>query len=216
MTYAPAIHDSPASLMTFEEFLEWHPEDGRQFELCKGVPQGMPNPIGPHEDVIAYLKLVLGMHLLKFNAPWYVANSATVKPQREGTGYKPDVVILDRHKLADETLWVDASSILHGDSVPLVIEVVSTNWRSDYDYKFSDYEAMGIREYWLVDYRALAAARAIGKPKQPTITVCSLTDDGYELARFHGGDVLVSQVLPELELAVADVFAAAGDGLQLL
>lgn len=85
-------------------------------------------------------------------------------------------------------------------------------WRANDDAKLLDYEAMGIREYWLVDYRALAAARAIGKPKQPTITVCRLTDDGYELARFHGGDGLVSQVLPELELAVTDVFAAAGEG----
>ena len=99
---------------------------------------------------------------------------------------------------------------MNGVSIPLVIEVVSTKWRTDYDAKLLDYEAMRIREYWLVDYRALAAARAIGKPKQPTITVCSLTDDGYELARFHGGDKLVSQVLPGLELAVADVFAAAG------
>jgi len=81
------------------------------------------------------------------------------------------VVLLDRSKLADEPLWQSASSIVNGASIPLVIEVVSTNWRTDYDVKLSDYEAMGIREYWLVDYLALAAARAIGKPKQPTITV---------------------------------------------
>lgn len=212
MTYAPAVPESEASLMTFEEFLAWHPEDGRQFELIKGVAEEMPNPVGPHEDICGFLILILGMQLMKLNPAWYVPKSATVKPRREGTGYKPDVIVLDRGKLADEPLWASASSVVNGASIPLVIEVVSTNWRVDYDYKFSDYEAMGIREYWLVDYRALAAARAIGKPKQPTITVCSLTDDGYELARFHGGDVLVSQVLPELELAVADVFAVAVAG----
>jgi len=209
MTYAPAIPEREASLMTLEEFLAWHPEDGRQFELINGIPEAMPNPKGPHEDIIAFIKLLLGMYLLKANAQWYVANSATVKPKREKTGYKPDIVVLDRSKLADEPLWESASSIVNGASIPLVVEVVSTNWRTDYDVKLSDYEAMGIREYWLVDYLALAAARAIGKPKQPTITVCSLTDDGYELARFHAGDLLVSQVLPELELAVTDVFAAA-------
>jgi Uma2 family endonuclease len=212
MTYAPTLPDSQTSLMTFEEFLAWHPEDGCQFELFKGVPQEMPNPVGPHEDVIAFLKLTLGVHLLASKTQWYVANSATVKPGQEETGYKPDVVVLDRSQLADEPLWASASSIVKSGSIPLVVEVVSTNWRSDYDYKFSDYEAMGIQEYWLVDYRALAAARAIGKPKQPTITVCSLTDDGYELARFHRDDLLVSPVLPGLELAVADVFAAAGEG----
>lgn len=163
-------------------------------------------------SLAACLNLILGMHLLKFSAQWYVANSATVKPGREQMGYRPDVVVLDRSKLADEPLWAGASSIVNGTSIPLVIEVVSMNWRTDYDYKFSDYEAMGIREYWLVDYRALATARAIGRPKQPTITVCGLTEDGYELGRFHGGEKLVSSVLPGLELAVADVFAAAGEG----
>jgi Uma2 family endonuclease len=211
MIYDPLIAGSLASPMTFEVFLDWHPEDGRQFELLNGVPQEMPNPVGSHEDVIAFIKLILAIHLLEFNAQWYVANSATVKPGREGMGYRPDVVVLDRGQLAGEPLWGAASSILDGASIPLVIEVVSTNWRTDYDIKFSDYEAMGIREYWLVDYRALAAARAIGKPKQPTITVCCLTEEGYELERFHVGDRVVSRVLPGLVLAVADVFAAAGE-----
>ena len=170
----------------------------------------MPNPLGSHEDVIAFVKLVLGMHLLKANPQWYVANSATVKPRREMMGYRPDVVVLDRTRLADEPLWASRSSIINGASIPLVIEVVSTNWRDDYDIKFSDYEAMDVAEYWLIDFRALAAARAIGKPKQPTITVCYLTDDGYELRRFRAGEQLVSRVLPELELAAADIFAAAG------
>jgi Uma2 family endonuclease len=87
--------------------------------------------------------------------------------------------------------------------------VVSQNWRDDYDYKFSDYEAMGIQEYWLVDFRALAAARAIGQPKQPTITLCTLVEEGYELKRYHTGDMLKSFVLPELQLSVDEVFAAA-------
>lgn len=73
----------------------------------------------------------------------------------------------------------------------------------------SDDEAMGIRAHWLVDIRALAAARALGKPKQPTITVCALGEDGYELSRYHAGDAIVSQILPELKVVVDDVFAVA-------
>ncbi len=37
-------------------------------------------------------------------------------------------------------------------TVPLVIEVVSTNWRDDYGHKFVEYEAMGIQESWTVDF----------------------------------------------------------------
>ncbi len=38
--------------------------------------------------------------------------------------------------------------------------------RDDYGHKFVEYEAMGIAEYWIVDYRALGAIPYIGKPKQ--------------------------------------------------
>jgi len=33
--------------------------------------------------------------------------------------------------------------------------------------KLADYEALGIVEYWIVDYLALGASRYTGKPKQP-------------------------------------------------
>jgi Uma2 family endonuclease len=196
-------------LMSFEEFLVWHPEDGRRFELINGVPREMPNPIGRHEDIAGFLALVLGMALLQTNPNWFVPKSATVKPDREKTGFKPDVVVLDRSQLAKEPLWESSSSVIRGTTIPLIIEVVSQNWRDDYDYKFSDYEAMGIQEYWIVDFRAIASSRVLGKPKQPTITVCSLVDDGYELTRYCAGDSIVSPMLPRLMLAVNNVFAAA-------
>jgi Uma2 family endonuclease len=196
-------------LMSFEEFLVWHPEDGRRFELINGVPQEMPNPIGRHEDIAGYLSGELFVHLRQSNPNWFVPKSATVKPDREKMGYKPDVVVLDRSQLSAEPLWESSSSVIHGATIPFIIEVVSQNWRDDYDYKFSDYEAMGIREYWIVDFRAIGSARVLGNPKQPTISICALGDDGYELTRYYSEDSLVSRVLPALALTVNDIFAAA-------
>jgi Uma2 family endonuclease len=195
--------------MTFESFLNWHPEDGRRFELIHGVPREILNLSGDHESIAGYLFFELFVHLRQSNPNWFVPKSATVKPDREKTGFKPDVVVLDRSQLAKEPLWESSSSVIHGATIPLIIEVVSQNWRDDYDYKFSDYEAMGIREYWIVDFRAIASSRVLGKPKQPTITVCALVDDGYELKRYYAGNSIVSLVLPGLILAVDNVFAAA-------
>jgi Uma2 family endonuclease len=48
-----------------------------------------------------------------------------------------------------------------------VVEVVSTNWRDDYGLKLADYEAMGIVEYWIVDFRALGAAASSANPNSP-------------------------------------------------
>jgi Uma2 family endonuclease len=196
-------------LMTFESFLDWHPEDGRRFELIHGVPREVLNQTGAHEDIAGRLFFDVFVHLRQSDPNWFVPKSATVKPDRDKMGYKPDVVVLDRSQLAKEPLWESSSSVIHGATIPLIIEVVSQNWRDDYDYKFSDYEAMGIQEYWIVDFRAIASSRVLGKPKQPTITVCSLVDDGYELTRYCAGDSIVSPVLPGLMWAVNNVFAAA-------
>ena len=97
-----------------------------------------------------------------------------VRPLGYETGYKPDVWMVDMAALAQEPLWKRESVITLGSSVKLVVEVTSTNWSDDYARKFEDYEAMGIAEYWIVDYKGLSGRRYIGSPKQPTITVCQL------------------------------------------
>lgn len=84
-----------------------------------------------------------------------------------------------------------------------------TNWRDDYAHKLVEYEAMGISEYWIVDFCALGAVRYIGQPKQPTITICRLVDGEYQLERLVAGKSLSSSVFPELELMTDDIFQAA-------
>jgi Uma2 family endonuclease len=111
--------------------------------------------------------------------------------------------------LINEPLWDKASTVTLADSIPLVIEVVSTNWRDDYMTKLSDYEALGITEYWIVDYLALGAKRYIGSPKQPTISIYSLVDDEYQVAQFQGNDPIQSSTFPELQLTATQFFAAS-------
>jgi Uma2 family endonuclease len=106
---------------------------------------------------------------------------------------------------------------VQGISVSLLIEVVSTNWRDDYYKKYADYEAMGIPEYWIVDYAALEGHRFIGKHKQPTISVFQLINGEYQTERFKESDSLaetlreriISNTFPELNLTCQPVFEAA-------
>jgi Uma2 family endonuclease len=193
--------------MGFEAFLEWYPEDGRRYELIEGVVIEML-PTGPHEDVGGFLGAELNLAIRHHKLSYSIPRSCLIKPQAEGSGYIPDVVILNRELLPQEPLWSMASVIQLGQTVPLVIEVVSTNWRDDYGHKFVEYEAMGIAECWLVDFRALGAVRHIGQPKQPTITICQLEGEEYQMQRFVTGETLVSGVFPQLDLTTDAVFAA--------
>ncbi len=193
--------------LSFEEFLEWYPEDNKRYELIEGEIVEML-PTGSHEDVSGFLIAELNLEIRKHNLPYSIPKNCLLKPLAPRSGYLPDVAVINRQKIKDEPLWNKSSVIQNGATVPLVIEVVSTNWRDDYGHKFVEYEAMEIAEYWIVDYRALGAVRYIGKPKQPTITICKLIEGEYQMEKFIKSDRLKSSIFPKLELTADTVFQA--------
>jgi Uma2 family endonuclease len=191
--------------MTFEEFIEWYPQDGKRYELYRGAVREMM-PIGDHEFACSFLSEELTLEKRNRYPDYLISRMCLLKPEMAETGFIPDVVVIDRRELVNEPLWQKSSVIQNGKTVPLVIEVVSTNWRDDYGVKLAEYEAMGIAEYWIVDYRALGAVRHIGKPKQPTVTVCKLIDGEYQLFLFKSGDRIESDIFPELNLIADAIF----------
>ena len=191
---------SQTKSLSFEEFLEWYPEDNKHYELIEGVIVEML-PTGSHEDVSGFLIAELNFEIRKHNLPYSIPKNCLLKPIAPRSGYLPDIAVIDRERIKDEPLWNKSSVIQNGATVPLVVEVVSTNWRDDYGHKFVEYEAMGIAEYWIVDYRALGAIRYIGKPKQPTVTICKLIEGEYQMEKFVKGDLLKSHIFPQLELS---------------
>lgn len=199
--------------MGFDEFLEWHPSDGRRFELIRGIPREV-NPKGPHERLGGWLMIELGLAIRQYQLPFFIPNTATLKPFREFSGYKPDVVVLDEREMGSEPRWERQSTIIHGKSVVLAIEIASGNWQDDYELKLGDYEQMGVREYWIADYLGIAAARHIGKPKRPTLSICVLGEDGeFGIERFQGDDWIVSREFPGLSLTAAQVLGQARGGV---
>lgn len=191
-----------------DAFLDWYPTDSEfRYELREGVIIQMPMPRGNHSDVAGFINYELIFNIRQNKFPYRFPKECMVKIS-ENTGYKPDVIILDETQLESEPRWKSASTIENGRSIKLIVEVVSTNWRDDYMKKLADYEAMGIQEYWIVDYAGLGGIRFIGTPKQPTLTICSLVDGEYELQLFRGNDAIVSPTFPNLILTANQVFNA--------
>ncbi|MDJ0661756.1 MAG: Uma2 family endonuclease [Crocosphaera sp.] len=193
--------------ISFEEFLEWYPDNEQSYELIEGVIVEM-FPTGSHEDISGFLIAELNLEIRKQKLPYSIPKNCLLKPLAPRSGYLPDVAVINRKYIKEEPLWEKSSVIQNGQTVPLVIEVVSTNWRDDYGHKFVEYEAMGIVEYWIVDYRALGAVRYIGKPKQPTITICQLIEREYQMEKYVKGDRLKSIIFPELKLTPDMIFQA--------
>jgi Uma2 family endonuclease len=118
-------------------------------------------------------------------------------------GRYPDLVVVDKD------VWesnLTAQSVLYDPPV-LVVEVVSTNWEDDYIDKLTEYQLLGVTEYWLIDYLAVASRSWLGNPKQPTIFICTLDEKNiYQIKSYQGENYLESLIFPSLKLTPLELF----------
>ena len=196
-------------LVTFEDFAAWRPEGGR-YELHDGVIVEMAQPVGEHEDIVGFLVEKIAIEYVRNGLPYTIPKTALIKPTKSESAYSPDVLLLNRPNLINEPLWKKESTVSLAASIPLVVEVVSTNWDDDYYTKLGKYEGIGIPEYWVVDYLGLGAKKFTGNPKQPTISIYQLIDGEYQVTQFRGSNRIVSPTFPELNLTAEQIFQAGG------
>lgn len=192
--------------ISFDQFLDWYPENPEaHYELRRGVIVEMPKPKGKHSEITGFIIKQLNYAIDQQQSPYFIPRECIIKVFKD-TGYEPDLAVIDRPSLANETQWESASVIQLGATIKLVVEVVSTNWRDDYSLKLSDYESIGIQEYWIADYLGIGGRRFIGTPKHPTLTVCTLVDGEYEMRQFRGSDRIESSTFPGLRLTIEQIF----------
>ncbi|MEQ9672536.1 Uma2 family endonuclease [Coleofasciculus sp. G2-EDA-02] len=197
-------------LYSFDEFINWYPENSEvRYELHDGVIIEMPKPKGKHSTLTGSLieQLFMIIRYMGQGGIWTIPRESIVKPKREKSGYEPDIIVLNQDVLGAESRWESESIIQNPDSVKLIVEVVSTNWRDDYYNKLRDYEEMGIEEYWIVDYAALGPRKFIGTPKQPTFFVNTLVEGEYLMTPFTENNQIVSPTFPLFNFSPHQVFA---------
>ncbi|NJN49123.1 MAG: Uma2 family endonuclease [Alkalinema sp. RL_2_19] len=193
---------TPSKLLTFEEFVAQYGDQPR-YELIDGELRDM-EPTGPHEAVAGGIAGRLYAEMLRCGWGWIIPKNCLIKPPAAGaTALRPDVIVLDEAELVHEPLWQDEPIICNGRTIQLVVEVVRTNWQDDYARKIEEYALLGIPEYWIVDFRGLGGVQFIGKPKQPTFTVCHLVREAYEQRQYRVDDRIHSQRFPDLVLSLA-------------
>jgi Uma2 family endonuclease len=192
-------------LLNADEFIAQYGDQDR-YELIDGELVDV-EPTGLHEQVIDFLARKLHVEIDRLDLPYTIPHRCLIRIS-DDIAFRPDIVVLDRTQLIREPLWQFQPVITSSVAIKLVAEVVSTNWQNDYARKVEDYALFGIPEYWIADYLGLGGREYIGKPKQPTITVCQLVDDIYEKHLFTQNDVLASSTFPELQLRAEAIFAA--------
>ena len=194
-------------LLSFDEFLARYSSDNRH-ELIDGEVFDL-EPTGQHEEVAAFITTKTCVQIDRTGLHWFVLQRGLFRPSDAGmTAFRPDIAVVDRAELAREPLWSNQSILTRGSSIKFVAEVVSGNWQNDYARKVEDYAAVGIPEYWIVDYAGLGGIRYIGKPKQPTLSICTLVDGEYEIELFRGDRAIASVTFGDLNLTAEQLLTA--------
>ncbi len=192
--------------LTVRTFLDQY-GDLPQYELIDGELFDL-EPTGLHEQVAALIGRKLNTAIDLQQLPYLIPDRCLLKMLGTETAFRPDLIMLDQTQLSQEPLWQEEPVICRGDSVKLIVEVVSINWQNDYARKTEDYALFGVPEYWIVDYLGLGGRDYIGTPKQPTLTLCTLDNDRYQKHLFRASDPIASPLFPNLQLTPDQIFAA--------
>lgn len=192
--------------LTFANFLAQCPDEGR-FELINGEIVEMVNT-RQHKIIADFLMKKIDQEIDRLTLNWVVTQNVpiqTINKKGNEQGRVPDVSVIDR------TLWRSAPTDYAAltEPIQLAVEVVSTNWENDYVDKLYEYEKLRIKEYWIVDYLAIASRALIGDPKFPTISVYTLNEENqYTLQQFRDEETIISLTFAELQITPAQIFQA--------
>ena len=179
--------------LTIEEFLELpDTEDRRKMELDEGELYIMPRPRVVHQTYQFRLIRHVGNYLAEFDEPpaeafHDIVFALSLESQRL---YSPDFLII----LAGRSDIVIGERMIEG-APDIVVEILSSDRRRDLVRKRQLYAEAGVSEYWVFD------------PLSESVTLLELCYEVYvERAILGTSDTLTTQLLPGLEIPLADIF----------
>jgi Uma2 family endonuclease len=176
---------------TYSDYLLW--QFSERVELIKGFILKMsPAPSSNHQSVSYNLIGCFYNNFKKhpcrvFEAPFDV-KLPIKSAKKETTVVQPDLCVICDESIIDENCCVGVPD--------LIVEIISPkNRKHDVETKFNLYLEAGVKEYWLVD------------PQDRMILIYSLKEEEYVGSKpYIEGMKIKSQLFPELDVAVDDVF----------
>jgi Uma2 family endonuclease len=194
--------------LAFEEYLRQYPEGEGKFELVNGEFVKV-DATRAHKNIARVLMFNFNDEIRRLGIDYVVDKDIiirTVGKTGDERGRIPDVSVVKG------SIW-NVNATAYGaitERLELAVEVTSTHWEDDYIDKLDEYERLGIREYRIVDYLAIASRNYLGNTKVPTVFIYQLVDGKYQRRSFTVNDNIVSGIFPELQLTPEQIFAASG------
>ena len=182
---------SPGLKLTYDDFVLF-PDDGKRHEILDGEHYVTPSPKPRHQVIVGNLYFVI-TSWLEANPIGRLYLSPLDVVMSNVDIVEPDLLYLSNERAAAALTEINVRGIPE-----LLVEIASSGTRKrDEGVKRRLYERAGVIEYWIVD------------PEVECVRVYRREGDKFtraiELSREHH-DVLVSPLLPGLELSLARIF----------
>ena len=199
-----SITNSPSQKLSLAQFVRQLPDEEGRYELVNGEIVRIL-PTRRHETIAEFISDLFKAEVKRTQQNYWVSGRIVIRTETSNgieQGRNPDVSVVDRD------LWESnpfAYSALI-EPLQIAVEVVSTNWEDDYVDKLDEYQRLGIAEYWIVDYLAIASRSYLGNPKVPTVFVYLLDEQGfYQVRAYKDREPIISQTFPELKLTTEQI-----------
>ncbi len=183
--------------LTFEEYLTYDNGTDNRYELEDGVliPMTPASPI--HSDIVELLYDTFKAEVKRLGLDLKVKQGDVGIRTRLSRSRQPDIAIIQGEDWR-QLRQFKKSAILEVPAL-LVVEVVSPgedNENRDYVKKMTEYAEFGIYEYWIID------------PLTEQVIVNFLINESYHNTIFIGQQRIISQLFPDLNLTVEQIFIA--------
>jgi len=173
--------------ISFEEYLAEDYEGGLA-EWIEGEVIIYMSATETHQKIILFLSTLLHLFVQWFDLGFIRTAPYAMRAKKGGNGREPDLFFVAKEHRSRLT-----AKFLDGPA-DLVIEIVSEESVSrDYEIKFHEYQAAGIREYWIIDPR----------PERQGASFYLLDSTGHYQAVSTAEGIYFSTVLPNFWLKIA-------------
>jgi Uma2 family endonuclease len=193
------------SALTFADYCQFQDGSETRYELVRGHLLTMTPPSASHLRIAKYIERRLDAEIECLGLPWETFREAGQRTEARSSRL-PDVMVVPR---VEADALCDRSVIFEQPALLVVAVVSPSTWQDDYIYKLTEYEALGIPEYWIINHLPTGTARHLKDIQEPTVSVYQLIDGSYRLSWFRAPETLCSQTFPALALKADDIFKAA-------
>jgi Uma2 family endonuclease len=179
-------------LVTFDDYVAYNDGTENRYELVNGELVVITLPTLRHMLIAKFIEQCLDAEIARLGLGWFCFRAAGVR-----TGVRKsrltDVYVLTPDQVSS---LMNRAAIAQTPPL-LAVEVVSPDSVTrDYRYKRTEYAALEIPEYWIVD------------PLELKVTVLVFNEGLYDETVFVGSQSLVSPTFSDLALTVDHILAA--------